>query len=876
MSKAGLVAIAIISVVALSGGIGAQDHDHTLMTIEDASGMFNERGWFKSNSFSLDGNEIVNNYNGNLVYSQRLLYLPISQNGLHLDLGISYNGSVGHKFYCGHTPDPDAKINSLNLPEWILAVNNYAVQTFNTEVRWFTWADTTDSTARTDDVAPLINGYHNCYSLGKIDDNEFYGTISILMGDGSIKSYISLNHGVLNQNPTIYGYIFQGEYRTYSKDDKSRALIDSTADGIRLTIFEENGTKVSFLIWRPTWVDTIVMCPGDEIYHEDSLIMFLPTEISDPAGNSIRLSYITAIGPQFTEPYGRPLLRWINSNSWNVEIAYDPSQMLITKNGNQIYEIITGQSVPGHTVHLRHVNSIQDAAGRKTTFEYAYYRLIGERAGDPNGFADICRPGNPYFLQRIAARIDYMCSRLNEIRYPYGGRTFFSYHNDPETRWPGTFTDLQTRTVDYNNWECKINPPAYPCVKCSTFSILGRDDFFINMVSAYRKFEVDGTDTLIFSSDSLIFDWSDNFPTNQISLTDTFFTTRISCKDDFNHDGPDLRRTEFVYKQHEEYGPYSYLERDRGWMIKLHKNITKDSESRIIQQTNYDWGCFTNLCELNAETKVTDNVSTTYHYGYAWADKYVQTNSDLNIDTTIDYWGNIKITYYDTVFRFIENRNSIFLPTLVDSVIVKTEDGVLLSKTSNDYFDNSLTTGFAGQLRESKKYIFEWTAVADSMATNLRDSVIERFEYVGKNSTADRPNGALTKKISPSGDSTVYQYDDCSCVNGHFTLKELESSGTTRTIDTTFWNPGHFWTRKDQFLSNRIFYDSLFAVDTVDTGGNVYVHATAYYGETQEKTDTLSNSHWVKYDLELQPFLCTGAGNEGRVSIRMNGITLRY
>ncbi len=35
----------------------------------DVSGMFNERGYFKSNSASLDENQIISDFNGNLSYS---------------------------------------------------------------------------------------------------------------------------------------------------------------------------------------------------------------------------------------------------------------------------------------------------------------------------------------------------------------------------------------------------------------------------------------------------------------------------------------------------------------------------------------------------------------------------------------------------------------------------------------------------------------------------------------------------------------------------------------------------------------------------------------------------------------------------------------
>ena len=37
--------------------------------LKDVSNMFNERGFYKSNGFSFDDQEIINDFNGNLIYS---------------------------------------------------------------------------------------------------------------------------------------------------------------------------------------------------------------------------------------------------------------------------------------------------------------------------------------------------------------------------------------------------------------------------------------------------------------------------------------------------------------------------------------------------------------------------------------------------------------------------------------------------------------------------------------------------------------------------------------------------------------------------------------------------------------------------------------
>ena len=64
--------------------------------VESAYDLYNERGYLKSNSFSYDGKEFITDYGGNLLYRKTLSYRPVSQNGLHQEIALTYNGSVSH------------------------------------------------------------------------------------------------------------------------------------------------------------------------------------------------------------------------------------------------------------------------------------------------------------------------------------------------------------------------------------------------------------------------------------------------------------------------------------------------------------------------------------------------------------------------------------------------------------------------------------------------------------------------------------------------------------------------------------------------------------------------------------------------------------
>ena len=52
--------------------------------ITNAANMFNERGFYKSGGFNFDNNDIVNDFNGNLIYEISLYNFPLAG-----DVGIN-------------------------------------------------------------------------------------------------------------------------------------------------------------------------------------------------------------------------------------------------------------------------------------------------------------------------------------------------------------------------------------------------------------------------------------------------------------------------------------------------------------------------------------------------------------------------------------------------------------------------------------------------------------------------------------------------------------------------------------------------------------------------------------------------------------------
>jgi len=167
--------------------------------LSDVSQMFNERGFYKSNGFTADESELINNFNGNLIY-QIPLYNILGQSGIACDVKLTYNGSVGHQVILstlsqyqgtGYTVD---KYN-ISSPEWVLSVNGIGVQTFNFEDNLLTQpSGTNGSTVSGLNVKKLIPGYHFDDRMGTAGISN-RDRISILMGDGSLLTLYNFEPG---------------------------------------------------------------------------------------------------------------------------------------------------------------------------------------------------------------------------------------------------------------------------------------------------------------------------------------------------------------------------------------------------------------------------------------------------------------------------------------------------------------------------------------------------------------------------------------------------------------------------------------------------------------------------------------------------------
>ena len=291
----------------------------------DVSGMFNERGFSKSNSVSVDENELINDFNGNLNYSIPL-YKYKGPGDISLSIDLNYNGSMSYQVFAATVAQTSGisvlpKYN-INAPGWIFSVNGMGVQMLNFETNFFTYPLVNNSDSVSNENCRLLSsGYHITDRLMTSQTNsnsvdEFF----ILKGDGTVitlKKIITSNTNCGGFDPECYS----GEYYSDDKGDYTRAFVEFIENGYmpyyrnrRVFVMQGDGLTYIYEEQKNSYSDYNPNSSGSEIFKPQVLLL---KKIKDRFGNNIDLSYInyiTAGGYSQMPIYGRPLLKTVGGN----------------------------------------------------------------------------------------------------------------------------------------------------------------------------------------------------------------------------------------------------------------------------------------------------------------------------------------------------------------------------------------------------------------------------------------------------------------------------------------------------------------------------------------------------------------------------------
>ncbi len=294
---------------------------------ESSNKKFNTRGFYDNNFIVSRGNEIISEYDGNLMleYVTKLNY-PDNLSG---DFSIVFNANVSHRIFMNENlnityGNPYHSGYSINAPEWILGYKGIALQTLNFETNLYKPNDNIDNvdeyasnnlppTGSTigSEVPLLIPGYHYTNKLtDRYEDlNQssctisFYDIIHILRADGStieLKNIeVDKTEGLyLETGKNKYGYAIVERIDNNYYENVARKMFYKPGDGLTYKFVEEfirfgncNDAVNKSNIYAPT-------------------IMYL-TSISSP-NNVMTFSY--SFPAENSYNYGRKLFKSLSVN----------------------------------------------------------------------------------------------------------------------------------------------------------------------------------------------------------------------------------------------------------------------------------------------------------------------------------------------------------------------------------------------------------------------------------------------------------------------------------------------------------------------------------------------------------------------------------
>ncbi|HMQ70402.1 MAG TPA: hypothetical protein PKC58_15605, partial [Ignavibacteria bacterium] len=476
--------------------------------LKDVSNMFNERGFYKSNGFSFDESEIINDFNGNLIYNIPLYNYKLPGD-LIFDVGLTYNGSVSHIINTGDTSNinnyTSGKYN-MNFPEWIININGIGVQTLNFETNFFSNVIETGIVSG-NDVHAIIPGYHFGNQLrdpSSINPDK----INILAGDGSIISLVNDR-----KDTSITGnYSYEGKELFY----KARVSVIENdgywrARNRKVELMRGDGLIFIFVESKIRFSDFDTVSSISPALRPKVLLL---KSIKDRYNNSINLSYSLEHPYRMSNIFGRPLITGIG---FDMGFSTSPVNSLYFIFGPQVLKIDHRSEINGSYSlkltqpvaflpvdqgdiknHRGTISEIRNILGQVNTINYENYVRT---------FSPVINPKLSPATFMLALN---NLKRLTNFRNTLGGRRGYSYFQDDS---------IGVSLVQYNASQEIIRSE-------NDYKGYGRDPFYVNMLSSKKDSSEYG---LPISTTTFSYEYYDNSSNSlnvPVDTSDFYSSTR--------------------------------------------------------------------------------------------------------------------------------------------------------------------------------------------------------------------------------------------------------------------------------------------------------------------------------------------------------------
>jgi RHS repeat-associated protein len=728
----------------------------------DISSMFNERGFSKSNAASVDENEIISEYNGNLNYSIPL-YNFKGPGDLNMNVSLNYNGSVAHQMMiassgAGSSWNNEMPKYNLNFPEWMISVNGIAVQVLNFETNYFT-ITSNGTTVLDNNVHPLVTGYQLTDNPNPVLGTSKKDRISILNGDGSV-----------TQIQNLIGSKYTGTYYSTAKKDYTFAIVDTLEGNSQpncpvyyknrvMYLMKGDGLTYQFEEEKAGYHDY----PRTSDFHGtiNSPQIMLLKYIWDRFGHYIAFSYQGG--------YGRPLLSQISTNSpgWgNIEVFYQPSPsggLSLSNVYNGTYKIKTDDyDFSSGAKHRVKVDFVENPMKEKIDVSYQNYTRESKNLSvflDPSS--------------KINAKITNL-TRISSLSNFAGGKRTYTYKGDPVMSIDNT--PLSFNYKIHSDWH----------------KGQGRDAFYTNMVEDKNTYQA-GASTH-YRNENFYYDFTDvngDFDTNPVDQNDDYKTYKTINSNASNNYTTPSSFTNIKYYQNfrTEVVDYTSEVPDYTGEIKIKGDRTHiPSEDNFIEKyftfdkgsegSNGTWnGSFldTEIGESYKGIYKSTSISYEYSSNLFSSNSY---NNPIKKKTVTDDFGNKTITYFinDTVTSFnyvggiytIGATNSFnytkgYYLNIPYRVERRNSSNALLSRELYEYLTGSNNSlGYPYQLSQKKTINISDTNqyLSNSYSYYKRDTIGFYVHNLITHSGAFPENveGNVKSETDPNGNTKMFYY----------------------------------------------------------------------------------------------------------------------
>ena len=365
---------------------------------------FNKRGIYNNGDVSFNGQEMISDYDGNLMLQYKT---PLDfSNDMGDDLTIIYNSNVEHRvqrdFGDGY---------SINAPEWIIGFKGFALQTLNFETNIHI---SYQGNASGEEVPMLIGGYH--YTRPMEGFFPYKDNIQILRADGSkliLENVAALQDTGLYMEKGLNVCGFANVQHSWTEPNV-RTIDYEPGDG-KIYHFEEERINLS----GTTGPLMAVYLKKISTYNPNVEIEFKYEHLRDYNTNGYGRKVFTGISASNRASYG----------TWSTSIELEP--IYIFQNGMFYVQIHNYNSddylnleidgYPSNIFTLQQsatdsrilmVSKIYDKLGRIDSFTYSDTSVVRKfTAGDPNTVYI------NYYFPLLTEYVTYSKKRINYTYY---------------------------------------------------------------------------------------------------------------------------------------------------------------------------------------------------------------------------------------------------------------------------------------------------------------------------------------------------------------------------------------------------------------------------------------------------------------------------